>query len=143
MINLSPANDKTYTISDQPLTWSLVGGITTTQVPPCGYSETFSSGLVPVFVTSTAGSTIDYSAYSRDLAFVGSYTISVISTLIGYNFSPARGAPTCNSSFLLTTQDPCELTKVSIVPSSVENLITFAGYSVSSKLQYTFNDTQS
>jgi len=40
MVNLSPAYDQTYMISDSARTWSLVGSTFTTQVPPCGYSVT-------------------------------------------------------------------------------------------------------
>ena len=99
MINLSPTNDQTYVISDPTHTWNLVGSTTTTQVPACGYSEVLSSGLHPAFVTSTDGSTIHYSAFSRDLAFVGANVITVTSTLIGYDFDDLRPAPTCSSMF--------------------------------------------
>jgi hypothetical protein len=119
MITLSPANDKTYTISDPTLTWSLTGSSITTQVPPCAYAETISSGTTPTFVTSISGTTISYSAFSRDLTFVGVNTIVVTSTLIGYNFTPLRPAPSCDSLFKLTASDPCLLSAITIVPSSV------------------------
>lgn len=93
MIPLSPTNDQTYTISHSALPWSLVGSSTTTQVPPCGYVQTVSSDTVPTFVTASSGATINYSAYTRNVAFAGTVNISVTSTLIGYNFSPPRDAP--------------------------------------------------
>ena len=96
-------------------------------MPPCGYAETVSSDTTPTFVTATSGATINYSAYSRDLAYVGSNTISVSSTLTGYNFNPARAAPTCSSTFVLTTLDPCPSSVISIVPATVENFVAFAG----------------
>lgn len=38
MKNLSPVKDLTYTVSDQPLPWSLDLMTLTSQVPACGYS---------------------------------------------------------------------------------------------------------
>ena len=112
MLNLSPSNDQTYYISDPAHSWSLGSNVQTTQVPPCGYSQTVTPDYNPAFVTSTVGATIDYQAFSRDLANVGGFTISVKSTLTGYNFSPARLAPYCSSAFVLQTLDPCELTLI-------------------------------
>lgn len=94
-------------------------------------------------MTTTNGATINFSAFTSDLAFVGTYSISVTSTLIGYDFTPTRVAPTCSSAFQFTVLDPCLLTTITILPGSVENLVAFAGYNVSSLVKYTFNDTQS
>ena len=147
---------KSYTLSS---TETLYFELAVKLTPSCGYSasgwsvtasgpepanfSTIDTDQAPAFVSSTGGSTIDFSAFSRDLALIGSHTISVTSTLTGYYFSPERSAPTCNSAFVLNIGNPCLLTKISIEPISVENLIAFAGFSVSSKNQYSFNDTES
>jgi hypothetical protein len=102
-----------------------------------------SSAITPTFVTATSGTTLNYSAYTRDLAFVGINSITLTSTLTGYNFSPARAAPETSSTFLLTTLDPCLLSVISIVPIQIENLVAFAGYNVTSLSKYTYNDTES
>ncbi len=39
--------------------------------------------------------------------------------------------------------DLCTSTSISIVPASIEKLVAFAGFTVSSKVKYTFNDTVS
>jgi hypothetical protein len=70
----------------------------------------------------------------------GTYPITVTATLSNYPYS----APSlCQSSFTLTVIDSCISTSLSIVPASIENLAAFAGYTVSSKVKYAFNDTVS
>jgi hypothetical protein len=98
---------------------------------------------VPTFVTATPGSMIGYSVFTRDLAVNGASTISVASTLNNYNFSPARTAPMCSSTFLLTVINPCDSTVISTVPVVIEDVVAFSGYSVQSLKKYTFNDTNS
>ena len=39
--------------------------------------------------------------------------------------------------------DPCPTTSISTYPNTIENLVAFAGYTVESKNQYTFNDAAS
>jgi hypothetical protein len=97
MSALSPSNDKTYTIADPPLIWSLGPASLTTQVPPCGYSETLSAtSSLPAFITApTIGSSITYLSQTRDIAFANVYQVVVVSTLNNYNFSPAKTAPSC------------------------------------------------
>jgi hypothetical protein len=134
MAALSPMKDKTYSIATTALTWSLVGSSITVQVPPCGYQQTLSSDIVPAFVTVIPGATVNYSVVSRDFVDSGSHTISVTSTLKNYNFSPSRPAPTCQSTFVLTSIDTCAHTVLSTIPVAVENLVAFSGYSVKSLL---------
>ena len=38
---------------------------------------------------------------------------------------------------------PCIITSISTYPTTIENLVVFAGYTVKSKNQYTFNDAAS
>ena len=47
----------------------------------------------------------------------------------------------CQSTFTLTVVDPCLSTVILTLPSSVENFVAFAGYSVASKARYTFKDS--
>ena len=150
MIPLSPTYDKTYTIANPALTWSsLVGSSLTTQVPPCGYVQTVSSSsaTTPAFVTPTAGATLSYSVESRDVSYAGVHTIEVVSTLQNYNFNPVRAAPTSSSNFKLTVIDPCLATSLATIgstaPSSIVNLVAFAGYNITSLVKYTFNDSVS
>ena len=39
--------------------------------------------------------------------------------------------------------DPCFKTNLTLLPSSIENFVAFAGYQVNSTKNYTFNDTES
>ncbi len=43
----------------------------------------------------------------------------------------------------MTTIDPCTSTLISIAPATVENLVTFAGYNITSLVKYSFNDSVS
>ncbi len=65
----------------------------------------------------------------------------MIVSLNNYPYTPSP--PPCQSSFTLTLVDPCLSTSISTLPASVENVVIFAGYSVKSKVRYTFNDTAS
>jgi hypothetical protein len=51
MNSISPASDQTYTVTFVALGWTVTP--VTTQVPACGYLETFSSTNYPTFVTAT------------------------------------------------------------------------------------------
>jgi uncharacterized membrane protein len=74
------------------------------------------------------GNTISYSSFSRNVIYAGSYSLNVTSTLNNDPYSPP--ATTTQQSFTLTVVDPCLATAISIVPASVENLVTFAGFPV-------------
>jgi hypothetical protein len=71
---------------------------------------------------------VSYSAFSRNVIYAGSYSLTVTSTLNNYPYSPP--ATPNQQSFTLTVVDPCFATAISIVPASIENLVTFAGFSV-------------
>jgi hypothetical protein len=128
MAILSQTYDKSYTIADPLMTWSLDGTALTTQVPACGYSQTLSVTKIPIFVSATyAQPSVAFSVTSRDLAEVGVYTIEVTSTLIGYTFTTPKVAPTSTGTFTFTAVNPCLTTVLSNVPSAVENFVAFAG----------------
>ncbi len=95
------------------------------------------------FLTSTSGSTINFDVFTRDILREGAYNISIVSTLQNYNFNPPITAPTSHSSLGLNITNPCEKTNISTVPLQVEDFVSFAGYTVQSKHNYTFNDTES
>jgi hypothetical protein len=63
MVNLSPSNDKSYTVSDStPLTWSLdATSIITTQVPACGYAETLTTSQLPDFINVPSSAALSFS----------------------------------------------------------------------------------
>jgi hypothetical protein len=56
------------------------------------------------------------------------------------NYPYSAPTPPCQSSFTLNVIDTCLTTSITTVPASIENLVAFAGYTVSSKIKYTFND---
>jgi hypothetical protein len=121
MIALSPTFDKSYTINNPAIAWSIGSSSITTQVPACGYTQTLSSSGAPNFVTITPGSTINFSAYSTSFLDDGSQTITVTSTLNNYNFNPALPAPTCQSTFVLTVVASCDLSPtVWILPTVLD-----------------------
>ena len=61
------------------------------------------------------GVSITYSAYSTSFSHDGTYTITLTSTLVNYNFVPAVTAPTCQSTFVLTVVASCDLSPTVIV----------------------------
>ena len=81
MTALSPTYDKTYTIGNSALEWSIIGSSVTSQVPACGYSETLSSVTTPSFITAVSGGTINFSAHSTSFTDESVNTITVTSTL--------------------------------------------------------------
>jgi hypothetical protein len=141
MTALSPTNDQSYTIADLILHWSILGSSVTNQVPACGYTYKLTSLTTSTIVTATPGATILFSVYSRDLTNAGTFPISVKATLSNYPYSAP--SPPCQSTFTLTVIDPCISTSITYVPVSIENLVAFAGYNITSHLKYTFNDTVS
>ena len=83
MLALSPAEDKSYTIANTALIWSIpLSSIQTTQVPACGYSETLTSTTAASFITPTvSGSEIGYSVQSNNVLDNGVHTVTVTSTI--------------------------------------------------------------
>jgi hypothetical protein len=59
------------------------------------------------------------------------------------NYPYSAPTPPCQSTFTLTVINPCPTTSITTVTASFENLVAFAGYTVASKVKYTFNDTSS
>jgi hypothetical protein len=141
MTALSPTFDQSYTIANTALAWSILGSSVTNQVPACGYTYKLTSLTTSTIVTATPGATILFSVYSRDLTNAGTFPISVTATLSNYPYSAP--SPPCQSTFTLTVIDPCISTSITYVPVSIENLVAFAGYNITSHLNYTFNDTVS
>ncbi len=87
---MSAPSKITYVIADPLLSWSLVGNVITTQVPACDYGvDLVQSGEPSTFVNVTIGSTLVYSAFSRDLVEACNKTINVTATLI--NYTPPLG----------------------------------------------------
>ena len=68
MDTLSPDQDKFYTIGDSALIWSILfSSIKTTQVPACGYTQTYSSSTPHASMTYSLSSvSIDYYALSTN-----------------------------------------------------------------------------
>jgi hypothetical protein len=83
MSALSPVQDKSYTIANPTLTWSIPNtSIQTTQVPACGHSETLTSTATVPFITPTmSGNGLDYSVQSNNLLDAGVYTVTVTTTI--------------------------------------------------------------
>ena len=83
MSALSPAQDKSYTIANSALTWSIpITSIQTTQVPACGHIETLTSTATVSIITPTvSGTGIDYSVQSNDVLDAGVRTVTVSSTI--------------------------------------------------------------
>ena len=124
MISLSPTYDKSYTIKNTAIAWSIADSSITTQVPACGYTKTLSVSGAPNFVTSTPGSTINFSVYSTNFAHDGSYTITVTSTLDNYNFSPALATPSCQSTFILQAIASCDSSPTALIMPSLLDMST-------------------
>jgi hypothetical protein len=51
--------------------------------------------------------------------------------------------PPCQSTLILTVNNPCATTSITIAPSIFEDLVAFIGYTTSSKSLYTYNDSES
>jgi hypothetical protein len=67
---------------------------------------------------------------------VGTHTATVTVRLTSYPSQPV------SVTFKITIIDErCISTVISTVTASIENLVAFAGYKVSSKVKYPFNDT--
>jgi hypothetical protein len=142
---MSALSSQSYNIGNLAKVWAITGSTVVTQVPVCGYSYTLTSSTTSTIVTASPGASISFSAYSIDVANVGSFPILVTATLDSTNNYPySAPTPPCQSSFTLTVLDPpCTTTSITTAPASIENLVAFAGYTVSSKIKYTFNDTVS
>jgi hypothetical protein len=141
---MSALSSHLYIIGDPAYVWTITGSAVVTQVPACGYSYTLTSSTTSTIVTPTPGASISLSVYSRDVANAGFFPLSVTATLDSINNYPySAPTPPCQSTFTLTVIDPCHTTSITTVPASIENLVAFAGYTVASKVKYTFNDTGS
>jgi hypothetical protein len=127
---MTSISNKLYGIANPILRWSLVGTSITTQVPACGYSVNLvSSGEPLAFVNVTTGTTLTYSAFTRDLNLEGTSSITVTASLNSYPLGPGQTAqPFCSASFNLSAVDPCLVTTISDVPNGVENFVVFPGY---------------
>ena len=51
--------------------------------------------------------------------------------------------PLVTATFTITILDPCLTTSITNTPSTVDNLVSFAGYPTQSQNTYTFNDLAS
>jgi hypothetical protein len=141
---MSVLSNRKYMIGVPAYDWTITGSTVVTQVPACGYSYTLTSSTTSTIVTPTPGASISLSVYSRDVANAGTFPISVTATLDSSNNYPySAPTPPCQSTFTLTVLDPCTSTSITTVTASIENLVAFAGYTVASKVKYTFNDTVS
>ena len=83
MSALSPAQDKSYTITNPALIWSIpITTIQKTQVPACGLSETLTStATVSIITPIVSGTGIDYSVQSNDVLDAGVRTVTIKSTI--------------------------------------------------------------
>jgi hypothetical protein len=141
---MSALSSQSYTIGNLAKVWAIAGSTVITQIPACEYSCTLTSSTTSTIVTAPPDSTILFSVYSRNVVNAGSFPISVTATLDSSNNYPySAPTPPCQSTFTLTVVDPCDSTSITTVPASIENLVAFAGFTVSSKVKYTFNDTSS
>jgi len=145
---LSPTFDKTYTVDDPMLSWSLATGGLTTQAPLCNYAEIFTINYSPAFLSPSTFTSvvvpplINYSVWTRDIAEAGIRTLSVTSTLQGYSVTSPLPVPiTVTGTYKLTTVDPCILTTFTTIPTVVQNFIAFAGYNSTSLATYAFQDS--
>ena len=59
------------------------------------------------------------------------------------NYPYSAPTPPCLSTFTLTVTNPCPTTSITAASAPIENLVAFAGYTVVSKVKYTFNDAVS
>ncbi len=82
---MNSLQNRAYGIANPLLSWSLVGNDVTVQVPPCGYLvHLTSSGEPNTFVSATPGTTLSYTALTRDLTKKGDSTITVSASLTNY-----------------------------------------------------------
>ena len=82
---MNSLQNRAYGIANPLLSWSLIGNDVTVQVPACGYTvHLTSSGEPNTFVSATPGTTLTYTAFTRDLADKGDSTITVSASLNSY-----------------------------------------------------------
>ena len=122
MTALSPTYNKTYTVPDNAISWSLVKAGLTTQTPACGYIDSYSFSLSPAFNSANpltlfeTSTTIDFSLFTTDLADAGTKTLTLTSTLQNYNVIPAASAPTTSKTITVIILNPCDTATVSATP---------------------------
>ena len=122
MTALSPTNDKTYTVSNGAISWSLAKAGLTTQTPACGYTESYSVSLSPAFnsasppTLSETITSIDFSLFTTDLADAGNKTLTLTSTLQNYNVEPAASALTTFKTITVAILNPCKTATVTATP---------------------------
>jgi hypothetical protein len=68
---------------------------------------------------------------------VGTHTATVTVSLV------SNSAISQTASFAITIYHLCTTTSITTAPTSIENLVAFAGYTIASKVKYTFNDSVS
>jgi hypothetical protein len=131
---MNTIQDKVYGIALPLLSWNLVGNSITTQTPACDYSVNLvSSGEPSSFINVTSGTTLSYSAYTRDLTKEGDSNVTVTASLNGYQLGPNQTTlPSCFTNFTFSAVDPCLATQISTVPSGIENFAIFPGYPIES-----------
>ena len=72
----------------------------------------------------------------------GTHPVLISSSLYNYPYTPQFADPT--GTFNVTMIDPCLQTEIQMIAASpVENLVSFAGYCVTSYNEYVLNDTGS
>jgi len=83
---MNSLQNRAYGIANPLLSWSLIGNYVTVQVPACGYAVHLnSSGEPNTFVNVTQGTTLTYTAFTRDLAEKGDNNITVSASLNSYS----------------------------------------------------------
>ncbi len=99
------------------------------------YSPTSTTASLISLPSSTSTSILF--AHSANTADANEYIMTVRARPAGTStwLSPTNATYTYN--------DPCLTTSITTTPASIENLVAFVGYTVSSKIKYTFNDTVS
>jgi hypothetical protein len=110
-------------------------------VPTCGYSQTLNSLPDSSFITAVTGGTIIFSASTRNILDEGAHIVTVTSTLNSYPYT--HPVPSCQSTLILTVNNPCATTSITFAPSIFEDLVAFIGYTTSIKSLYTYNDSES
>ncbi len=110
-------------------------------MPACGYSQTLNSLPDSSFITAVTGGAIIFSASTRNILDEGTHIVAVTSTLNSYPYT--HPVPPCQSTLILTVNNPCATTSITFAPFIFEDLVAFIGYTTSSKSLYTYNDSES
>jgi hypothetical protein len=106
------------------------------------YQVTYTpTSATPNLITlPTPTSTSIVFAQSTNIADANQYTVTVDARIAGsLDWLTLVGTATATYTMI----DPCPTTSISTYPATIENLVAFAGYTVESKNNYTFNDAVS